>query len=115
MLNCRQEHIHVKAECVPTPVAPLREALLTFLEEAQGRTVCHINLAPPSCPLAICTVTVMTTLLRQLSPSRQFTIHHLSLVQDSYVCFGTFEPAGCPLSPAAAEEEGAQVADKGLG
>ena len=85
MLNCRQEQIHFKAECVSTPVAPLREALLTFLEEAQGRTVSHIDLAPPSCPSAICTVTVMTTLLCQLSPSQQFTIHHLSLVQDSYV------------------------------
>ena len=85
MLNCRQEHIHIKAGCVPTPVAPLQEALLTFLEEAQGRTVSHIDLAPPSCPSAICTVAFMITPLRQLSQSQQFTIHHLSLIQDSYV------------------------------
>ena len=85
MLNCKQEHIHIMAQCVPTPVAPLREVLLMFMEEAQGRTVCHIDLSPPNCPSAVCTVTVMTTLLRQLSPSQQFTIHELSLIQDSYV------------------------------
>ena len=30
-------------------------------------------------------MTVMTTLLHQLSPSQQFTIHHLNFTQNSYV------------------------------
>ena len=43
-------------------------------------------------------------------------VHHPPFEPRSgLVCLGTLESGGCSLSPAAAEEEGAQVADKGKG
>ena len=80
MLGVEADAVHHGAPLLQHSVSPVREALLLFVEEALGRSVDRVELAPVNCPAGILNVAVIGPMLATLSPDDKAALRDWQLV-----------------------------------
>ena len=79
MLACQPQNLHLQVQETSGDISPLREVLVEFLEEAQGRKVERVEISPPNCPSAVMVVTSIGPVLARLSEVQRERFLHRDL------------------------------------